>query len=73
MGRLEHLFVGRQRQLLVNQMLGLLLVRSKRGEQEVGIAVFKVVGRLLNLVLLVYIAVAQTICPCQVVDVVHTL
>jgi hypothetical protein len=43
-GGLEHLLVGRQRQLLLHQVLGLLLVRAEGGEQEVGVGVLEVVG-----------------------------
>ncbi len=70
---LEHLLVGGQRQLLHDQVLGLLFVRTKSREQELGVAVLKVVGRLLHLVLVVHVAVAHGVGPLQVVDVVHAL
>ena len=69
----EHLLVSGQRELGLDQVLGLLFMRSKGGEQKFGIAVLEVIGRLLDLVLFVHVPIAEPLCPAQVVDVVHAL
>jgi len=48
-------------------------VRAKRGEQEIDIAVLEVVGRLLDLVLVIYVAIRQPLGPHQVVHAFHAL
>jgi hypothetical protein len=58
-GRLEHLLVGRQRQLGGDQLLGIALVRAEGLQQELDVAVLEVVGRLLDLVLQEDVAVLQ--------------
>ncbi|ALD91358.1 hypothetical protein CR3_2148 [Cupriavidus gilardii CR3] len=93
MGGLEYLFVGRQRQLDAcrlcrvtlgtdaHQPLGFALVLGEMAEQDVGIALFEVVGRLFDLVLVVDVAIGQTarlavlfpLGPDQVVDVLDAL
>ena len=70
---LEHLLVGGQRELLRHKVLGLFLMGPKGGEQELGIAVLEVVGRLFLLVLQIHVAILQAIRPLQVIDVVDTL
>ncbi len=48
---LEHLLVGRQRELAADQVLRLALVGGKGSKQKFGVGVLKVVGALLLLVL----------------------
>ena len=73
MRTLEHLLIGWQGQLHLDQVFGLFLVRSEGGEQEVGVRVLEVVGRLLFLVLQVDVAIAHAVGPLQFIDVVHPL
>ncbi|MPM97127.1 hypothetical protein SDC9_144300 [bioreactor metagenome] len=79
---LEHLLIGRQRQLGFHQVLGLLFVRAEGGEQKLGVGMLEVVGRLLHLVLVEHVAIGQlaattvttrVIRPDQVVHVLHAL
>ena len=67
MGRLEHLLIGGQRQLGVNQLIGRAFVGRKGTEQELGIRMLEVVGGLLHLVLVEHIAIGQAIRVDQVV------
>ena len=55
---LQHLLVRGQRQSDPSGF-GLVFVSGERGEQEIGVAVLEVVGRLLDFVLMVYVAVGE--------------
>ena len=64
---LEHLLIGRQCQLLLHQILGLLFVGCEGSEEEVDVAMLKVVARLLFLILQVDVAIidlAPTLAHC---------
>ena len=81
MRRFEHLLVSGQRQLLLHQKFRFGLVIVEMSKQRVGVAVLKVVRRLLHFVLVEHIAVIERACfavffplrPHEVVNVVHTL
>ena len=77
--RLQHHFVARQRQRLVefDQALGFAFIEVEQFEQLVDVGVFEVVGGLLHFVLVEHIAVGhlaeRAVSPHQVVDRVHAL
>ena len=66
-GGLEHLLVGpAAARADAHQVLGLLFVRHRRREQEVDVGMLEVVGRLLDFVLVIDVAVGQAFRPGQV-------
>ena len=73
MRRLQHLFVGGQRQLGTHQVLRLLFVRAEGVEQKFDVGMLEVVGRLLDFVLVINVAVGQAFRPGQVEDVFDAL
>jgi hypothetical protein len=78
---LHDLLVGRQRELQRDQALRFRFVVGKLGEQQIGVGMLEVVGRLLHFVLVVDVAVGQAfrfpiffpLGPDQVVHVFHAL
>ena len=57
--RLQDHFVGRQCQRHFQQALGFGFVVAEQREQELGVRMLEVIGRLLHLVLMEYVAVSQ--------------
>ena len=73
MRRLEHFFIGGQGEFRLHQSLGIGLMVGKMPEQHRNIRLLEVVGRLLDLVLVVDVAVSHARRPYQVEHVFHVL
>ena len=78
MGGLQHHFIGRERQAGLDHLAALRFAGIEPREQHSDIRVFEVIGRHLDLVLTIYIAVGDhsgraVFSPDQIVDTLHAL